>query len=130
VSHPPLAPNFLRNIIDDSPEDGEDPASLPTSRARNQPKRQTATVPGMLAALQTTKAHMEQQQQQQQQRAQQQAAANAQAASAGTLPMSMVPMTPAPEAIPRAVETEAATGVGVPKTPAPKGQGKKKQKRA
>ncbi|KAF8610485.1 MED6-domain-containing protein [Ceratobasidium sp. AG-I] len=122
------------NIIDDSPEDGDEQASgsSPT-RPRNQPKNQMTTVPGMLAALQTTKTHMEQQQlQQQQQRAQQEAAANAPTmpgAGIGTRPASVAPMTPAPEVAPRASEAEAAAGAGAAKTPAPKGQGKKKQKR-
>ncbi|KAG8693125.1 Mediator of RNA polymerase II transcription subunit 6 [Ceratobasidium sp. 395] len=116
------------NIIDDSPEDGEDSASS-TSRPRNQPKRQVTNVPGILAALHTTRTHMDQQQQQQQQRMQQEAAVNAPGTGPGTRPMSLAPTTPAPEAAPRTVESDAAPGTGAAKTPAPKGQGKKKQKR-
>ncbi|KAG8702189.1 Mediator of RNA polymerase II transcription subunit 6 [Ceratobasidium sp. 394] len=116
------------NIIDDSPEDGEDAASS-TSRTRNQPKRQVTNVPGILSALQTTRKHMDQQQQQQQQRMQQEAAGSAPGTGPATRPMSLAPTTPAPEAAPRAVESEAATGTGTAKAPAPKGQGKKKQKR-
>ncbi|KAG8747984.1 Mediator of RNA polymerase II transcription subunit 6 [Ceratobasidium sp. 414] len=115
------------NIIDDSPEDGEDPASS-TSRPRNQPKRQVTNVSGILAALQTTRTHMDQQQQQQQ-KMHQEAAASAPGTGPGTRLMSLAPTTPAPEAIPRAVESEVAAGAGAAKAPAPKGQGKKKQKR-
>ncbi|QRW00226.1 mediator of RNA polymerase II transcription subunit [Ceratobasidium sp. AG-Ba] len=112
------------NIIDDSPEDGED-----SSRSRNQPKRQLTNAQGIFAALQTTRAHTEQQQLQQQQRLQQEAAASAPGTGPGTRPMSLAPATPAPEVAPRATETDTTAGVGAAKTPAPKGQGKKKQKR-
>ncbi|CAE6482290.1 unnamed protein product [Rhizoctonia solani] len=117
------------NIIDDSVEEGEDSNS---SRMRNQPKRQVATVPGMMAALQTTRTHMEQQYQERQKRAEQEAATIA-ATNAGigpgTRPASVAPMTPAPDAVPRVADTDVSINAGVAKTPAPKGQGKKKQKR-
>lgn len=118
------------NIIDDSVEDGEDPSSSP-NRPRNQPKRQVANVPGMMAALQTTRAHMEQQYQQRQKRAEQEAAASAATGSVtgGTRPTSVAPMTPAPDTVPRPSDADMAAGAGAAKTPAPKGQGKKKQKR-
>ncbi|KAB5593037.1 Mediator of RNA polymerase II transcription subunit 6 [Ceratobasidium theobromae] len=123
-SHPALATN------DDSVEDGDDTSS--GNRLRGQPKRQVANVPGMMAALQTTKAHMEQQYQQRQKRAEKESAANVLGTSGtatGTRHASVAPMTPAPDAIPRVPETDTATGTGAAKVPAPKGQGKKKQKR-
>ncbi|ELU44653.1 Med6 domain-containing protein [Rhizoctonia solani AG-1 IA] len=124
-----LAFTILRNIIDDSVEEGDDSN---TNQLRNQPKRQVATIPGMMAALQTTRSHMEQQYQEKQKRAEQEAAANAVASSGtapGTRPASVAPMTPAPDAIPRPPDADASAIASASKTPAPKGQGKKKQKR-
>ncbi|KAJ1310364.1 hypothetical protein OPQ81_007102 [Rhizoctonia solani] len=114
------------NIIDDSVEEEEDSNS---NRMRNQPRRQVITVPGMMAALQTTRTHMEKQYQK---RAEREAAANAAASSGavlGTRPTSVAPMTPAPDVASRIPDAETSTGTGAVKTPAPKGQGKKKQKR-
>jgi hypothetical protein len=110
-------------------EEGEDSN---TNQIRNQPKRQVATVPGMMAALQTTRSHIEQQYQERQKRAEQEAAANIAAGSGtvpGTRPTSVAPMTPAPDVVPRPPDADASTSAGAAKTPAPKGQGKKKQKR-
>ncbi|KAF8758850.1 MED6Hypothetical protein, partial [Rhizoctonia solani] len=120
-----LAFTILRNIIDDSVEEGDDSN---TNQLRNQPKRQVATIPGMMAALQTTRSHMEQQYQEKQKRAEQEAAANAVASSGtapGTRPASVAPMTPAPDAIPRPPDADASAIASAAKTPAPRGKGRR-----